>query len=398
MYSSPLKSVSLFSGIAGLHIGECLLYCDIDKRCRRVLKARMNDGSLSTAPIHDDVRTLAKLPEGVELLVSGFPCTNTSSAGNKAGIVENKPSGLFYEVARLASSSRVPFIFFENVKNIRFLPSWKDVLQTLHDIGYDCRWVQVSAEDVGAPHRRDRWFCFCELVRDASDAKSTKLDLKDKNMCPNGQLIDGVYSETDAVVGNPIPIDLTLVPAKGPRPCLSKKMVTKPVKRRRWATPRSYGGSFPALGLSERCSHDMATQLRFEKGTPERQRWLDHARPNASWVEKMMGFPQGWTDYMFPLETSFKYPEQSQDHSFAEDTTLPRLIISNIPNSHRLILLGNCCVPQVCNLAFKVLWDRAHYKTTENSKSTDTVFNNTEDELPCCPSAKRRKVNNQHYN
>jgi len=48
------------------------------------------------------------------------------------------------------------------------------------------------------------------------------------------------------------------------------------------------------------------------------------------------------------------------EHSIIEDKNVPRLILSNIPNSHRLKMLGNACVPQQANLAFVELWRRCH--------------------------------------
>ena len=347
MHSSSLVSCSLFSGIAGLHIGLPNLYCDINKHCRRVLEARMGDGSLATAPIHDDVRTLKKLPDGTQLLLAGFPCQNLSSAGLKAGVVDGKKSGLFFEVVRLAKQDRPPFVFLENVNNIRFLPSWKIVLQAMHNIGYNMRWVTTSAEQAGASHKRKRWFMLCNLVRDAA---VEELLLVSKDMVACGQLLDGSYSETSTVQGLPPLIELTLLPLIGPRPCKSTDLVTKPLKRCRWATPRASGGSFPALGLSKRCSHDLCTQLRFEKSTPDKMRWLDHARPSANWVDRLMGFAPGWSDYTTTLP--------STEHSFKEDDSIPRMMISNIPNSHRLAMLGNACVPIQCKLAFEELWKR----------------------------------------
>ena len=335
--SDSLFSCSIFSGIGGISLGQPLLYCEIDRRCNRVLRARMQDGSLPKAPIHDDVRTLKSLPTGCQLLFGGFPCQNLSSAGLKAGVVQGKESALFFEMARLARQDRPKYVFFENVNNLRFLPeSWKVVLETMCAIGYDCEWAMVSAEMAGASHRRLRWFMLCTLKRDAVD--TVDLHLPGHEMYECGQLVDGQYTQTANITGNPVPIELELIPMEGPRPCTSTQMVKKTLKRKRWATPRCSGGSFPALGLTKRCSHDLCTQLRFEKSTNEGERWLDHARPSADWADKMMGFPRGWSDYSKPLKSS--------KHTFVEEPGATRLMISNIPNSHRLKMLGNACVPQ----------------------------------------------------
>ncbi len=60
-----MNHLSLFSGVGCTELGmklvlpiKTILYCENDKYCQRVLKARMADGALDEAPIHDDVTTL----------------------------------------------------------------------------------------------------------------------------------------------------------------------------------------------------------------------------------------------------------------------------------------------------------------------------------------------------
>lgn len=355
-----LKSVSLFSGIGGMQLGTPLLYCEIDKRCRRVLNARMADGSLPSAPICEDVKKLKSLPDGCQLLHGGFPCIDLSKAGFKAGIDDGKHSTLFYEMARLANTSRPKYVFFENVANIRCLPSWRLVLDTMNSIGYDLYWVTMTAEQAGAYHLRTRWFCLCKLVRPASKAS---LELPVGKMHTNGQLVNSEYCETPSYTSyscreiSPRTFSMhpkiTLLPLTNPdMPCKSKDIVSKVIYRNRFATMRGTGGNSCARALTKRMSMDLATQLRFEASTPDNICWQDHCRPNANWCDTFMGFPRGWSDYSKPLE--------SREHSFTEDRSVPRLIVSNIPNSHRLIMLGKCCVPQQCKQAMKHLWALAH--------------------------------------
>lgn len=69
-------------------------------------------------------------------------------------------------------------------------------------------------------------------------------------------------------------------------------MVLKPVTIDKWATPRHGNGAVGSHSLTNRGTKDLATQLRFEKSTPE------HLRPgvtSAEWVEWLMGFPKNWT-------------------------------------------------------------------------------------------------------
>ena len=349
--NSQLNSVSVFSGIGGISIGNPLLYVEKDYHCQRVLHARIADGCLKAAPIHSDIKTLEKLPAGCDILQGGSPCQDFSAAGLKKGVLDGQRSVLFFEMTRLAAASRPKYIFFENVSNLRNLESsWKTMLLKLHQIGYNCRWCECSAEMASAHHQRLRWFMLCKLARDADE--TAELVLNGLRMYQNGELIDGKYSPTAKIVADFTPaISITLIPLEGPKKCKSTNLITKPVKRKRWATCRAYGGSHPARGLTKRCSADLATMLRFAQDTPENERWGDHIRPNADWLDSFMGFPVGWSNYNESV--------QHDSHSFIENRKIPRLIISNIPNSHRLKMLGNACCPQQAAFAFAELWRRS---------------------------------------
>jgi len=58
---------------------------------------------------------------------------------------------------RLAKEIKPVFIFLENVPAIR-TRGLETVVGELSGAGYDCRWGMLSAYDMGAPHKRERWF------------------------------------------------------------------------------------------------------------------------------------------------------------------------------------------------------------------------------------------------
>jgi len=68
-----------------------------------------------------------------------------------------KRSGLVSEIFRLIDETKPPFVFLENVAAIR-LRGAETVSKELSKRGYDCRWCMLSASDVGALHKRERWF------------------------------------------------------------------------------------------------------------------------------------------------------------------------------------------------------------------------------------------------
>lgn len=159
-----LHGLDLFSGIGGLSIALApwarpVAYCDNDRYACAVLLSRISSGELPAAPVWSDVQTLGAAQIGavpIDIIYGGFPCQDISVAGNGAGL-EGKRSGLFFEILRLVDELKPSFVFLENVPAIRTRGAER-VVKELASRGYDCRWDVLSANDVGAPHLRKRWF------------------------------------------------------------------------------------------------------------------------------------------------------------------------------------------------------------------------------------------------
>lgn len=134
-----------------------LAFCERDAYAQNVLLARMEDSSLEQAAICDDMQDLVKAGIPVDCIAAGFPCQDISVAGKGVGI-RGKRSGLWFDILDVAVSLGCRFLFLENVAAItgRGLDA---VLRSLAEAGYDAEWMCLRASDVGAPHRRDRWFC-----------------------------------------------------------------------------------------------------------------------------------------------------------------------------------------------------------------------------------------------
>lgn len=183
-----LNGLDLFSGIGGIALAlrdyvRVRAYCEIDRYAQAVLLSRMGCGDLPWAPIWDDVRTLSRdmLP-GIDIITAGFPCQDISCAGNGAGL-EGERSGLFFEVARLVGEIRPSFVFLENVPAIRTRGA--DVVTgRLADLGYDCRWDNLPANAVGAPHKRERWFCLARRRLPNTNREHDKSDIECLEQAP----------------------------------------------------------------------------------------------------------------------------------------------------------------------------------------------------------------------
>lgn len=165
-----LRSLDLFSGIGGITramhgLAMPIAYCDWAEESRRVLQANMSAGRLPVAAVSADVRELGvdwlkRTAAGAmpDIIVGGFPCVGFSALGHRKGF-EERQSGLFSEILRIADETRCPMLFLENVPNVLKLGMHDVAHELATKRGYELRWCVVAAEDVGAPHVRSRWFC-----------------------------------------------------------------------------------------------------------------------------------------------------------------------------------------------------------------------------------------------
>jgi DNA (cytosine-5)-methyltransferase 1 len=162
-YTEKMWGIDLFTGIGGLTLSlsdwiRPAIYCEIDRYAQSVLLSRMASGQLPIAPIWDDIKTLdvREFRGHIDIIYGGFPCQDISIAGAGRGL-EGERSGLFFEILRLAEEIKPKFIFLENVPAIS-TRGLDRVAREISALGYDCRWDIVSAAEVGALHKRERWF------------------------------------------------------------------------------------------------------------------------------------------------------------------------------------------------------------------------------------------------
>ena len=159
-----LNGLALFAGYGGLEIGlseyvRTVCYVERELYPVAVIRSRIKEGKLDDAPIWDDVTTFdgTKWRGKVDIISGGFPCQDISVAGKGRGIKEGTRSGLWFEFLRIINEVRPAFVFVENVSALTHR-GLDIVLGQLSEAGYDARWTDLRASDVGAPHRRERMF------------------------------------------------------------------------------------------------------------------------------------------------------------------------------------------------------------------------------------------------
>ena len=162
-----MNGLALCAGYGGLELGiERVLpgsrtVCYVEGECFAVqhLVKKMEEGRLDNAPIWSNVKTFDGKPwrGKVDWISGGFPCQPYSTAGKQMG--EEDPRDLWPDFVRIIGEVRPGFLFLENVPNIVKLRLDQIVLD-LDKLGYHASWCVVAASDVGALHRRKRWFLF----------------------------------------------------------------------------------------------------------------------------------------------------------------------------------------------------------------------------------------------
>jgi DNA (cytosine-5)-methyltransferase 1 len=155
-----LRLLDTFSGIGGFSLAARWLggfttvqFVEREPFCQRILRKHWPD-----VPIHDDICTFNPEPGSADVVVGGFPCQDISTAGKQAGIKEGTRSGLFYELMRIVRLVGPQYVVLENVAAITS-NGLDTVFGTLAEAGFDAEWACIPAADVGACHRRDRWWC-----------------------------------------------------------------------------------------------------------------------------------------------------------------------------------------------------------------------------------------------
>jgi len=160
-----LNGLALCAGFGGIELGlesridafRTVCHEEAEAYAASLIIKKIQEGTIHEAAVWSNVKTFNGEPwrSKVDIITGGFPCQPHSSAGKLLG--EADPRNLWPDVKRIISEVRPRILFLENVSNINttIAPS---IVGDLAQMGFDSAWCVVRASDVGAPHRRARWF------------------------------------------------------------------------------------------------------------------------------------------------------------------------------------------------------------------------------------------------
>ncbi|MGW3072334.1 DNA cytosine methyltransferase [Kitasatospora sp. NPDC001132] len=194
---TPPRIGSLFSGYGGLDLAVEQFFGartvwhsqyeppdkkgrpDVHQYAARILAHHWPDTpNLGDITAIDWDQVAAEAP--VDILTGGFPCTDVSLAGQRAGLNDQTRSGLWAHMAHAIAALQPRLVVIENVRGLLSAPAHSDVepctwcmgdgpdepvlralgavLADLAGLGFDAEWIGLPASAVGAPHERWREF------------------------------------------------------------------------------------------------------------------------------------------------------------------------------------------------------------------------------------------------
>ena len=177
-----MNGLALCSGYGGIELGlesridgfKTICHVEGEAYAASLIIKKIQEGKIHEAAVWSNVKTFNGEPwrSKVDIITGGFPCQPHSSAGKLLG--EEDPRNLWPDVKRIISEVRPRFLFLENVSNINntIAPS---IVGDLAQMGFDSAWCIIRASDVGAPHRRSRWFIMAHSNGQRTQRRRVKL-------------------------------------------------------------------------------------------------------------------------------------------------------------------------------------------------------------------------------
>lgn len=161
-----MNGLSICSGIGGIELGlkrlfgdhyKTICYIEREVCCASALVARMVQKMLDEAPVWDNLTTAdcSPLRGLVDIIIAGYPCQPFSYSGKRAGTTDERHLWPF--IYQIIKQLKPPYVFFENVSGHLTL-GFDIVHSQLQELGYHVEAGLFTAEEIGAPHKRERLF------------------------------------------------------------------------------------------------------------------------------------------------------------------------------------------------------------------------------------------------
>lgn len=290
----------------------------------------------------------------VDVLTAGFPCTDVSAAGLRAGLKPGTRTGIWSHIADAIGVLRPRLVLLENVEGLLSARAHSDVepcpwclgdidpelvvralgvvLADLASIGFDAEWTTVPASDVGAPHRRRRVFIAAWPAADPPRFGHGSAGPAGIGGVPAAAVAGGAGADsltllptpraTDGTKGGPnqrgssgdlmLPSAVmqllptpTVADSRGTRNATAGRSAVKP-------TTNADGWTLSDVAHAGRWGSYAAAITRWERVTgrpapdPTEPGANGQPRLSAAFVEWLMGLPAGWVTDHVPRNGALK--------------------------------------------------------------------------------------------
>lgn len=227
----PIPTISLFAGSGMLDIAVeftlerfgCrsvpLAFVERDSAAAAVILAWMEAKALGEAPICDSLESFdgtifrPYMAEGI--LLASPPCQPYSSAGKREGNDDHRSHGKdgdgpLFHLARIIGEVRPAVVFFENVPEWITGGAFQRFGDELSNMGYSIEDpFFLAAEDVGAPHERERVFIlavahanFSGVVGRHRNSDGEAGEISERRRWQNGEPFDAGKRSSGVPVAN----------------------------------------------------------------------------------------------------------------------------------------------------------------------------------------------------
>lgn len=202
-----LKFIDLFAGIGGIRKGfelacakrnittKCVFTSEIKPYAVDVLKQNHPNEE-----IYGDITKIeaSNIPD-FDILLGGFPCQAFSSAGKRLGFEDTRGT-LFFDVARIIKEKQPNGFILENVEglvNHDKGKTFKVIMRTLNELGYQVDAKVLNAQDFGVPQDRKRIY-----IVGTKDKKPILSDFVTKHIKLGSILETGIEAEHSEFIDN----------------------------------------------------------------------------------------------------------------------------------------------------------------------------------------------------
>ncbi|WP_226687399.1 DNA (cytosine-5-)-methyltransferase [Stutzerimonas stutzeri] len=327
-----IKFIDLFAGLGGFHLavqklgGECVFASEISQVLRENYKR--NFEILPSGDINEV--KMQEIPEH-DLLCAGFPCQPFSKAGSQLGWKDATRGTLFSKIAEIIEEKQPGLILLENVAN--FIKhdqgnTYKQVVETLNQLGYEVSSAKISPHRYGVPQHRERMYIVA-----AHSLDNFEWPTPTDEATHISSVLEGTVSDVKALPSHILELlalwqeFIELLPKETTIPYFpiwsmeagATYPLDKPIHKYKAQELWNYRGSFgsPLAGLTmKEIKARLPSHALRKVGFPDwkisfiernRQFFSDNHQYVSCWLEKIQHYPSSFQK----LEWNNKYGERS---------------------------------------------------------------------------------------